>query len=191
MYMKPTQQFISMQELKREGYSYYDINKLEDSGRLARVNKKYYENLDFSGEPNDFYAVSAISDKAVVCLISAAVYYDLSEERPSAVEAALPRGTRMPSQPDWPAMKFFLFSKERYETGIRTVNEDGNLYRIYDMEKTVCDIVFYRNKIGFEPAVKIVKNYLNRSDRDINRLMKYAEKLRVETAMRQFLEVLV
>jgi hypothetical protein len=71
------------------------------------------------------------------------------------------------------------------------VNEDGNLYRIYDMEKTVCDIVFYRNKIGFEPAVQIVKNYLNRSDRDINRLMKYAEKLRVETAMRQFLEVLV
>lgn len=35
MYMKPTQQFISMQELKREGYSYYDINKLEDSGKLA------------------------------------------------------------------------------------------------------------------------------------------------------------
>ena len=191
MYMKTTQQFISIQELKKEGYSYYDINKMTDSDRLAKVNKKYYENLEFSGEPNDFYAVSAVSEKGVICLISAAVYYDLSEERPSAVDVALPRGTRMPSQPDWPVMKFFLFSEERYETGIRTVNEDGNLYRIYDMEKTVCDIVFYRNKIGFEPAVQIVKNYLNRSDRDINRLMKYAEKLRVETAMRQFLEVLV
>ena len=35
MYMKTTQQFISIQELKKEGYSYYDINKMTDSDRLA------------------------------------------------------------------------------------------------------------------------------------------------------------
>ena len=99
MYMKTTQQFISIQELKKEGYSYYDINKMTDSDRLARVNKKYYENLEFSGEPNDFYAVSAVSEKGVICLISAAVYYDLSEERPSAVDVALPRG--VVSMPEW------------------------------------------------------------------------------------------
>lgn len=189
--MRPTQQFVSIQELKNEGYSYYKINQMVASGKLASVNKRYYENLMYSGEPNDFYAVSAVSEKGVICLLSAAVYYSLSEERPSAVDVSLPRGTRIPNQLEWPAMSFFVFSHERYQTGIKTVNEDGNIFRIYDVEKTICDIVFYRNKIGFEPAIQIVKNYLKRDDRDLNKLMDYAEKLHVETAMRQFIEVMI
>lgn len=189
--MNPKQQFISIRELKEEGYSYYDINKLKDAGKLAKVNRKYYENLDFNGEPNGFYAVSAASEKGVVCLLSAAAHYNLTEERPSAVDVALPRGTRIPAQPNWPLIEFYLFSKERHETGIRIVNEDGNVYRIYDMEKTVCDIFFYRNKIGFESAIKVLKNYMRRRDRNINHLMKYAEKLRVKNTMRPYLEMLV
>lgn len=189
--MNSAQQFISIQELKNEGYSHYKINQMVSSGKLSKVNKRYYENLMYRGEPNDFYAVPAVSEKGVVCLISSAVYYNLSEERTTAVDVALPRGTRIPSQPEWPAMKFYLFSDERYQMGIRTVNEDGNVYRIYDVEKTVCDIVLYRNKLGFEPAVQVVKNYMNRNDRNITQLMNYAKKLHVETAMRSFTEIMI
>ena len=87
-------------------------------------------------------------------------------------------------------MRFYLFSGARYELGLRTINENGNIYRIYNMEKTVCDVLFYRNKLGFEPAVEIVRNYMNHKDRDFNRLMAYAEHLREKTAVRQFMEVL-
>jgi hypothetical protein len=59
------------------------------------------------------------------------------------------------------------------------------------MEKTVCDVIFYRNKLGFEPAVEVIKNYMNKQNRDINRLMRYAEMLRLKTTMKQFVEVLV
>lgn len=186
-----SRQFLSAKELKEEGYSHYRINQMVSSGKLASVNKKYYENLAYEGEPNDFYAAYACSEKGIICLRSAAVYYGLSSERPAAVDVALPRRTRIPESPEWPVMKFYLFSEERYETGITTVNEEGNIFHIYDREKTVCDIVFYRNKLGFEPAVEIVRNYLNSQDRDINRLMEYAKRLRVETAMRQFVEVMV
>lgn len=188
--MNLAQQFISIKELQDKGYSHYKINQLVSSGKLAKVNKKYYENLMYTGEFNDFYAVTAVSEKGVICLISAAVYYNLSEERLSAVDVALPRRSRIPQQIEWPIMKFYLFSDNRYEMGIKTVNEDENIYRIYDVEKTVCDVVLYRNKLGFETTVQVVKNYLKRSDRDINRLMSYAKKLHVETAMRSFIEIL-
>ena len=88
-------------------------------------------------------------------------------------------------------MKYYLFSEPRYDIGILSINEQGNIYRIYDMEKTVCDILFYRNKIGFEAAVEIVRNYMKRPERDINKLMKYAEALRESSVVRQFAEVLV
>ena len=186
-----TQQFISVQELKEDGYSHYKINKLVAAGELAGVNKRYYENLTFRGEPNDFYATTAYSEKSVVCLLSAAVYYGLSSERLSRIDVALPRRTRIPTAPEWPAMKFYLFSQPRYELGLKTVNEDGNIYQIYDMEKTVCDIIFYRNKLGFEAAVEVIRNYMQHKDRNLNRLMAYADKLREKTVMRQFVEVLI
>ena len=188
---RSTQQFISVQELKDDGYSHYKIGKLVESGELAGVNKRYYENLTYSGEPNDFYATTAYSEKSVICLLSAAVYYGLSSERLSRVDVALPRRTRIPEPPEWPVMKFYLFSEPRYELGLKTVNEDGNVYQIYDMEKTVCDILFYRNKLGFEAAVEVIRNYMQHKDRDLNRLMAYADKLREKSVMRQFVEVLV
>ena len=44
---RSSQQFISIQELKKDGYSHYKIGKLVESGKLAGVNKRYYENLPF------------------------------------------------------------------------------------------------------------------------------------------------
>ena len=62
---------------------------------------------------------------------------------------------------------------------------------IYDVEKTVCDMIFYRNKLGFEPAIEVLKNYVKRSDRNINKLMEYAKKLRCAKLLREYLEVMV
>ena len=189
--VRTLQQFISINDLKKEGYTYYQINKILEEGALVKLNKKYYENLLFNGEPNDFYASTAYSEKGVICLLSAAIHYGLSSERPSHVDVALPRRTRIPKSPEWPTMKYYLFSEPRYELGIETINENGNIYRIYDIEKTVCDIIFYRNKIGFEPAIEVIKNYMNCKERNLNKLMDYAGQLREGSVIKQFVEVLV
>lgn len=188
---RSSQQFISIQELKKDGYSHYKISKLVESGKLAGVNKRYYENLAYTGEPNDFYATTAYSEKSVICLLSAAVYYGLSSERLSRIDVALPRRSRVPESPEWPSMSFYLFSEPRYTLGLNTINENGNKYQIYDIEKTVCDILFYRNKLGFEAAVEVIKKYMQYKDRDLNRLMAYADQLREKTVVQQFVEVLV
>ena len=75
--------------------------------------------------------------------------------------------------------------------GVITVKEGGNEFQIYDMEKTVVDIVFYREKVGIEETKEILVTYLQRKDRNLNRLLKYAELMKCDKAMRQYLEVLV
>lgn len=184
-------QYISRDVLYDEGFSPYLIRKLVDSGELIPVNRRFFKNPDYEGTQSDFSSVSIYAEKGVVCLISAAVYHGLSNERPNRVDVALPRGTRIPEGPEWPVMQFYLFSGDRYSTGIEEVTEENRRFFIYDKEKTVCDALFYRNKLGFEPAAEILKNYMNRNDRDINKLMKYAEKLRSGNLLRSYLEVMV
>ena len=185
-------QFIPLKNLKVNRYSFYKINQLVSAGKLGRVNRSYYENMEYNGEINDFYVVPAYSDeKGIICLMSAAAYYELTTERPTQIDVALPRRSRVPQSPDWPLMQFYLFSDQRYKVGVEKVNADGNPFYIYDMEKTVCDVIFYRNKLGFEPAVEVIKKYLNNQNRDLIRLMRYAGMLRIKTTMKQFLEVLI
>lgn len=185
-------QFISIEVLKSHGYSLYKINQLVKSGKLERINRSYYENLEYNGEINDFYTVPAYSqNKGVICLISAASYYGLTTEKQVSIDVAIPRESRIPEYINWVGMEFYRFSKQRYETGIRKIEVGENYFYIYDIEKTVCDIIFYRNKLGFEPAIEILRNYLSMKNRNINKLMKYAKLLRIESFMKQILGVMI
>ena len=59
------------------------------------------------------------------------------------------------------------------------------------MEKTVVDIVFYREKVGVEETKEVLTTYLSRKERNLNRLLKYAGLMKCEKTMRNYLEVLV
>lgn len=185
------EQFVSRRTLYDSGLSPYKINKLVEEGKLNPINRNYFENSGYDGDINEFSIVSVYAPKGVVCLTSAAVYHGLSSSRPLLIDVALPRRSRIPKSPQWPEMKFYLFTDERYSTGIETIAEGNNEFMIYDVEKTVCDMIFYRNKLGFESAIEVLKNYVKRPDRNINKLMEYAKKLRCAKLLREYLEVMV
>lgn len=185
------QMIYSIQELKDKGFSYYKINQMVEQGMLIKLNKKYYENVNFDGEESDFYYAYAFVPEGVVCLLSAAAYYNLSTYRPEAIDVAIPRKAKVSTLSDWPELNVCYFTNDRFDTGIKTVEDGNNRFRIYDIEKTVVDVVFYREKVGIEETKEILINYLNRGDRDLNRLIRYAELLKCGDVMKKYLEVLV
>ena len=185
------QKIISMQELKDKGFSQYKVSKMVSEGKLIKLNKSFYENADYHGEESDFYYMEAYAPKGVICLLSAAVYYHLTTFIPDAVDVAIPRKAKVSTVPDWPQMNVHHYTDDRHELGITTVKEGKNKFQIYDMEKTVVDIVFYREKVGIEETKEILVTYLQRKERNLNRLLKYAELMKCDQVMRQYLEVLV
>ena len=185
------QMIFSVQELKDKGFSHYKINQMVEQGILIKLNKKYYENVNFDGEGSDFYYAYAFVPGGVICLLSAAVYYHLSAYRPDAIDVAIPRKAKVSTLPDWPELNICYFTEDRFDAGIVTVEDGNNRFRIYDIEKTVVDIVFYREKIGIEETREVLTTYLSRSDRNLNRLIRYAELLKCGDVMKRYLEVLV
>ena len=185
------QKIFSMQELKSKGISQYKVSKLVSEGKLIKLNKSYYENTEYRGEESDFYYIEAYAPKGVICLLSAAVYYHLTTFIPDAVDVAIPRKAKISTMPDWPQMNVHHYTDGRHGLGVTTIREGKNEFRIYDMEKTVVDIVFYREKVGIDETKEILVTYLQRKERNLNRLLKYAELMKCEKALRQYLEVLV
>lgn len=185
------QKIFSMEELKSKGFSQYKVNKLVNKGKLIKLNKSYYENAEYNGEESDFYYMKAYAPNGAICLLSAASYYNLTTYIPDAVDVAIPRKTKISNLPNWPRMNIHYYTDERYELGFTKVKEGEIEFQIYDIEKTVVDIVFYREKVGIEETKEILINYLRRKERNLNRLLQYAQLMKCDKAMRQYLEVLV
>ena len=185
------QKIFSTKELKEKGFSQYKVSKLVDEGMLIKLNKRYYENAEYSGEESDFYYTEAYAPKGVICLLSAAAYYHLTTFIPEVVDVAIPRKAKISTIPEQPQLNIHYYTDTRHELGITTVREGKNEFQIYDIEKTVVDIVFYKEKVGIKETKEVLVTYLQRKERNLDRLLKYAGLMKCDKTMRQYLEVLV
>ncbi|MBR3311038.1 MAG: hypothetical protein IKG15_04340 [Solobacterium sp.] len=188
--LEDNQKYYTTSELKDMGYSYYKIGQMEENGQLRRINRITYENLSYQGDENDFINAAAYIPKGVICLMSAARYYELTNFLPDVIDVAIDRKNKVSTLPVWPEIKVFYFDPKRMNTGVTEVTEGGDSFYVFDIEKTVVDIIYYRNKIGVEETAEVLRNYLKRKDRKIDRLYNYAKMLRCESVLRTYLEVL-
>ena len=90
--------------------------------------------------------------------------------------------------PDYPPIDLYYWKKENLEFGIIKKSISGYDVLITDMERTVCDAVKYRNKIGLDVCGEVIDNYLKKENRNISLLHEYAQKLRVKNILTTYLE---
>lgn len=183
--------YLSTKEVVDKGINRYYINLLESVGAISKVKNGLYKWVDYDFQYN-FELVDAfkIVSNGVLCLTSALAYYDLTTYNSWQYEIAIERSKKI-TLPDYPPIKLIYFSIKQLELGITEVDMDGHPVRIYDKEKTICDCIRYRNKIGIDIVKEGITEYLKRKDKDLNKLMKYAEACRVQKILKEYLEVLV
>lgn len=189
--IKPDQHFYSVAELLSAGLSYYKISRLVADGHLIKLNNKIYENTFYEGEVSDFAFVGAYAPKGVICMMSAARHYGLTTFLPEGVDIAIERNMKISTLPDWPQINVWYFPEKRYSAGVISSSDGVCEFRIYDIEKTVVDILYYRNKVGIEETKEILKNYLKREDRDLIKLHRYADTLGCKKILGTYMEVLL
>jgi len=155
-------------------------------GELVRLRNGLYANPDaLAGSIVD---IGAIIPGGILCLYSAWSYYKLTTQVPDAFYVAVSRSRKI-KLPEFPDIKPVFQRNDLLEIGKTEITEQGIRVLITDVERSVCDAVKYRNKIGIDVMAEIIDNYLRRSDRNLSRLSEYAKKLRVYSNLHQILQV--
>lgn len=191
MILQPEQHFYSISELQDAGLTYYKINRFIEAGLLKKLNNKMYENTSYTGEESDFAYAGVYAPKGVICMMSAARHYGLTTFLPEGVDIAIERNMKISTLPDWPQINLWYFPEIRYSTGTTTSSDAACAFSIYDVEKVVVDILYYRNKVGIEETKEVLKSYLRRKDRNLVKLHRYADVLGCKKILGTYLEVLV
>ena len=181
----------TIKELKSLDLSYYIINKLVKQNKLQKLSYNVYENTNYKKQESDFYYVTAFVPSGIICLMSAAVYYNLTTYIPNEINVAIERSHKVSTLPEWTPINIIYFSQKRLEIGVIKIKEAENEFKIYDIEKTVIDIIYYRNKIGIEQTKEILLNYLSLPQRNLNKLHQYAKLLNCEKILNTYIEVLI
>jgi predicted transcriptional regulator of viral defense system len=168
---------------------YYQLKTMLDAEKVVQIKRGLYRHINFAEEAS-WGDVCRIAPQAVICLFSAWRFYELSTQTSTEIHVAIPAKNKV-ILPDYPPIKLYYWDKRFYETGIiqTTYNEDQ--ITIYDIEKSVCDAIRYRNKVGIDITSEILRNYLKRKDRNLDILMKYADNMRIANVLNQYLTVML
>lgn len=184
-------QYYSISDMLSSGLTYYKINRMVSDGILIKLNNKMYENAKYTGEESDYVSALVYAPKGVVCMLSAARFYGLTTYLPDGIDIAIERNMKISTLPDWPQINIWYFPEKRYSIGQITQTDNGFQFCTYDIEKTVVDVLYYRNKIGIEEVKEILIKYLARENRDLIKLHRYADALGCGKILGTYMEVLL
>ncbi len=186
-YIKSNGGYISSAEVKRAGL-YNQLLYGAQTGRIVRIRQGLYANVD--GLSKQMIDVDKIVPGGVLCLYSAWFYHTLSTQIPQAHHVAIERNRKV-VLPKFPPITLSYMQQDIFELGIEHVEIDGFKVKVYNLEKSVCDAIKYRNKIGIDVSAEILKNYLARNDRNLARLYDYASKMRVRRKIDELIKYLL
>ena len=132
--------------------------------------------------------VERIVPGGVVCMYSAWDYYGLTTQIPDGLYVAIEKHRKV-VVPKITGIILCYWEEKYCSMGVEEVEIANHRVKIFCIEKSVCDAIKFRNKIGTDVAVEILKNYLERRGRDITRLVDFAKKMRIMSTMSQYLDM--
>lgn len=182
---------LRMNEAIKDGMTRYMLYSLKEKGIIEQISRGVYRLAELIPLSNiDLITISSRVPNAVICLISALAYHELTTQIPHRVFFAIPRDSRVP-QINYPPIQAHRFSELSYKAGIEQHKIDGVIVRIYSIEKTIVDCFKFRNKIGIDVFLEAIKLYRSQKKMKLNEIIKYAKICRVEQIIRPYLESIV
>lgn len=187
-FMKSQGGYIRAKDIKENRPMYDQLLAEVAKGNVVRLRNGIYALPDEMAKT--MIDVETIVPDGILCMYSAWAYYELTTKLPPGICIAIEKKRKV-ILPDYPPISLYYWSPSVLEIGVTQREIDGYNVRIYDLEKSVCDAVKFRNKIGIDISSEILRNYLKRKDRNLTRLNEYAKRMRVANTMNSLIDYMV
>ncbi len=181
---------IRPRDLTERGLPTVALTRLVRHGRLQRVGRGLYSLPDRPvSEHNALAEVARKHPQAIVCLLSALRFHDLTTQSPFEVWLAIPNKARAPKM-DYPSLRIVRFSGAALTDGVEENAIDGVPVRVTSVARTVADCFKFRNKIGLDVALEALQEAWRAKRVSMDDLWHYATLCRVTNVMRPYMESL-
>ena len=180
---------VHTSQVVAEGISkpaFYDYIKEK---KLEQVAHGVYASAD--AWIDTLYLIHLRSKQAVFSHETALFLHDLTDREPAPYSITVKTGYN-PTRLKADGVQVYTVKPELNVVGCTTAQTSfGHTVPVYDMERTICDLIRSRKGIEIQTFQDAIKQYVRRKDKNLRTLMQYASLFRVEKILRQYLEVLL
>ena len=176
-------------QLNRDKLYYRDIQELLEKGFIEKIRRGYYHWIEDYGR-SEVVIINRLFPDAVLCMETALFYYKYSDRNPAEWNIAIDKNaSRQRLKIDYPFIKAYRIEPSLLSLGETGGKIDFEKIRIYDRDRTICDVLRNMNKMDKEIFNKAIQNYVKDSKKNISSLMQYAKVLRVQKRVKDLIGV--
>lgn len=179
---------ITSAQVTEAGLHRNSLQQLVKDGEIYRFGRGLY--VWRNSWEDDFYLLQKKYRRGIYSHDTALYLLGYSDRTPAKYTMTFPKGYNAPSL----KQEIIIIKRvvpENYEFGqIQIKSPAGNLIRTYDLERTLCDIL-RGNGSDIQIITDAMKRYAASGEKNIHKLMQYAERLRVRPKVLRYLEVLL
>lgn len=181
---------ITNKEAEELGYTRHNLSELTKSGQLERLRPGLYQ---LKGKViDDFVLISSNSNRIIFSHQTALYLHDISDRTPNVFHISVPQGYNASHIKNrYKDLQVHYVKKDLYEIGKTEIKSpQGNLIPVYDIDRTICDIIIDREKIDKQIFTEAIKRYFKSQNKNLRRLIKYSRLFKIENEIRKYMEVL-
>lgn len=139
---------------------------------------------------DEMYLLQAQIPKVIYSHETALYLHDLAEMEPTPLTVTVPSKYNSPMLAE-KGVKIVYVKKEWHMMGVcQLPSPSGHLINVYDIERTICDIIRKRSIMDISVFNYALVGYMKRKDKNLNRFMEYAKIMRLEKKIRETMGVL-
>ena len=181
--------FITAAQVTAEGIQRRTLSELVAAKRVYRAARGIYA-LPEVWEDEMFFLQYRFS-KGIFSHGTALFLHGLTDRTPVSYTLTFPQGYNATGLQKHNAKVKYVIP-DIYDMGITTMpSPNKNPLRVYDVERTLCDIVKGKSAFDVQLVNQAMKAYAESKDKDMAKLLAYAERLRVKPKILRYMEVLL
>lgn len=163
------------------------LTKLIKENEIERVSRGVY--IKKNVLVDEFVILQNKSKYAIYSNTTALYLHGLSNRIPIRYDITIKSGYKGSLQKE-KNVNLFYTKKELLELGVIDYKLDsGNVIRVYDLDKTICDIIRNKKKIDAEIFNKAIREYFYSKKKNTLKLYEYAKKMNIYNKVRDTFEV--
>ena len=188
--LKMNEGFVTRKNIDEYQIPSIYLSRYSKKYNLRQIVKGFYAEQDWIVDP---YVVFQYTYPRYIFSFNSAIYlHELGDIMPSYLEVTGPRNYRPMSKHRDDVIAHTDTVNETYNLGISSITTSlGNVIQVYDKEKTICDLIKFKDKIEFEVYAKALNIYAKSKDKNINKLMEYAHIMKIKDKVRNEMGVIL
>lgn len=176
---------LTSTQITRLGYARIYISMLENEKKIFKIARGVYS-IDKNQVLNPLHQFQKNNKKVIYSCFSALNLLNFYKTKEDKIQISVPQGYNASRYTEY---EVFYNNSDNYSIGTTTILQQNNKIIVYDIERSICDIIKDENRFDKREYNKLINYYFNKDDINYTKLLEYSKLLKVSKKVQQYLSL--